>query len=170
MSLATSHLRTHISGHTTPGMHTHDVGAAHVVAQQRDAIKAKALRYNIRTGLEGAYHERGREEIECRIGDLITIGVIGFQRVKDAGGKGSRRLRVVRLCGWLSCVADPETTTLVRRDELPWFRGREDELREDSHRHPQVWRHDGHEWHEGGDTRNTDYTQCGSGVNGGWGA
>ena len=50
-----------------------------------------------------------------------------------------RLLKARRSAGWLSYRADPARTVLVSCDQEDWMKGREDELLEHTHRHPNIW-------------------------------
>ena len=91
--------------------------------------------------IEAAYKDAGKDEVRASNDDLLKIVGEGFRRMKDEdeNARSTRLLQVTRACGWLSYQADPVRKVLVRTDEQDWFKGREEELAEVSHRHPKSW-------------------------------
>ena len=132
--------------------------------------KAEAIKQEVRRakrgkeGIEAAYHQKGKAEVKCSNEDLLKICAEGFRRMKREDEETGRLLRVTRACGWLSYQADPVSKTLVRTDEQAWYKGREEELAEVSHRHPQVWWKDWYEAKDGEEPLRPDFKKCGGKV------
>ena len=85
-------------------------------------------------------------------------------RMKKQDEEEGRLLKVTRACGWLSYQADPVSKTLVRTDEQDWYKGREAELLEDSHRHPKSWWDDRYKWKDGEEPLRPDFKKCGHNI------
>ena len=67
----------------------------------------------------------------------------------------------------MSYRADPARKVLIRCDEEDWMKGREQELPEESHRHPSAWWDERYKWiNEEGEPRKPDYKTCGRNVRG----
>ena len=67
----------------------------------------------------------------------------------------------------LSYRADPVRKALIRCDQEDWMRGREQELPEESHRHPSAWWDERYKWiNEEGEPLKPDYSTCGQQVRG----
>ena len=108
-------------------------------------------------------------ETKCDSGDLLRIVGRAFERLlkHDHDEHPDRLLKAMRSAGWLSYRADPARKMLVRCDQEDWMRGREDELPEQSHRHPKAWWEERYKWlGENGEPRKPDFKSCGRNVRG----
>ena len=88
-------------------------------------------------------------------------------REQDEDEQPERLLKAARMCGWLSYRADPARKVLIRCDEEDWMKGREQELPEESQRHPHAWWDERYKWiNEEGEPLKPDYKTCGRNVMG----
>ena len=149
----------------TPVMQLIDVGVAFNLKKIIEAVKEEVRREKRGSGgIEAAFEDNIKEEVKCSTRDLMRILAESLKRLvhQDEVEDPQRLLRQARACGWLSYRADLVRKALVRCDEEDWMKGREQELLEETHRHPRVWWSSRYEWkNEEGEPLKPDYNQCG---------
>ena len=160
-------------GEMTPVMQFIDVVVAFNLKKIFEATKVEVRRAK-RGGVHGiefvaAALEANPNETEFDAGDLMRILGRSWSKLKhqDEVDEPDRFLKAARVCGWMSYRVDPVSKVLVRCDEEDWMRGREDELLERTHRHPNSWWNQRYIWlNEEGEPRKPDWKTCGQNVHG----
>ena len=170
MSVVCDQLLTFIAGKMTPVMQITDVAVAFLLKKWIEATKAE-LRREKRGNQDfeaGAFEDRPKEA-KRGAEDLMTILGRSWKRMReqDEDEQPERLLKAARMCGWLSYRADPARKVLIRCDEEDWMKGREQELPEESQRHPQAWWAERYRWiKEEGEPMRPDYKKCGKQIQG----
>ena len=154
----------------TPVMQLTDVAVAFLLKKIIEACKAELRRMKRgNKDFEAAAFEDNPNETKSGAEDLMRILGRSWKRMReqDEDEEPERLLKAARMCGWLSYRADPKRKVLIRCDQEDWMRGREQELPEESHRHPSAWWSERYNWiNEEGEPRKPDYKNCGRNVRG----
>jgi len=169
MSAVCAQLLTYIAGKMTPVMQVTDTAVAALLKQFVEAVKAEVRRAKRDRNEAAVFRPAEPSETKCDSGDLLRIVGRAFERLlkHDHDEHPDRLLKAMRSAGWLSYRADPARKMLVRCDQEDWMRGREDELPEQSHRHPKAWWEERYKWlGENGEPRKPDFKSCGRNVRG----
>ena len=164
MSVVCDHLLTFIAGKMTPVMQITDVAVAFNLKNAIEASKAE-----LRRSKRGNIIDVDADDVTGSAEDLMRIFGRSWKKLKghDEVDRPDRLLKAARACGWLSYRADPVTKALVKCAEEPWMAGREDELPEKTHRHPESWWEERYRWvNAEGEPRKPDFSLCGRSVNG----
>ena len=167
MSAACGQLLTFIGGKMTPVMQVTDTAVAFSLKKHVEAVKAEVRRE--KRGLDEDAIWGDRKDTTCDSADLMRILGRSWARLKAADeiDEPDRLLKAMRSAGWLSYRADPARKALVRCDEEDWMKGREDELPERTHRHPNIWWEERYKWlDEEGEPRKPDFKTCGRNIKG----
>ena len=147
MSATCGQLLTYIAGKMTPVMQVTDTAVAFELKRKVEAVKAEVRREK-RGRNEDAFCADLKAETRCDAADLMRILGRSWASLKahDEVDEPDRLLKAMGSAGWLSNRADPARKVLVRCDQEDWMRGRENELREHTHRHPNIWWEERYTW------------------------
>ena len=170
MSIVCEQLLSFIAGTMTPVMQLTDVAVAFLLKKIIEACKAELRRQKRGSkDFEAAAFEANPDETKSGSEELMRILGRSWKRMReqDHDEQPERLLKAARVCGWLSYRADPVRKVLIRCDEEDWMKGREQELPEVSHRHPNAWWDERYKWiNEAGEPCKPDYKTCGRNVHG----